>query len=184
MVRPAQAPAELYHKAHWFAFRTRARAEKKVDRYLEGAGVERFLPLLEEEREWADRTKRIRVPLFPGYVFARATLGELGDVFRAPGLVTVVQLGGYPTPVDEEELSSVRALVEGANRTGRLPSPADYLQKGDFVQVVAGPFRGMRGVLEEIRGATRVAVRLAAIRHALGVEMERRYLRPLRPSRN
>lgn len=57
MVRPAQAPAQLYQKPHWFAFRTRARAEKKVDRYLEGAGLERFLPLLEEEREWSDRSR-------------------------------------------------------------------------------------------------------------------------------
>ena len=48
---PPQNPPETSNpEAHWYACRTRARAEKQVDRLLEGAGVESYLPLVELER--------------------------------------------------------------------------------------------------------------------------------------
>ena len=40
-------PEELFAEAHWYACRTRARAEKKVHRCLVQAGVESYLPLVE-----------------------------------------------------------------------------------------------------------------------------------------
>ena len=175
---PGDARGELYGASTWHACRTRGRAEKKVDRLLAGAGIESYLPLIVREREWADRRKRVAFPLFPGYIFARFKLTELYDVLRTPGLVTVVQLDGHPTPVRDEEIDSVRALVEGVNATGHLPTPGDYLLPGDEVEVVEGPFRGMRGVLLQERGDVRVVVRLASIRLAVGVEMNRQFLQP------
>ena len=177
---PDEAPPELYQVARWYACRTRSRAEKKVDGRLAGAGFETYLPLLERRRQWADRMKRVPFPLFPGYVFARFDLTRLHDILVTPGLVTVVRVSGYPTPVREGELDSVRILVEGANQTGVLPTPSDYLEPGQEVVVTDGPFQGMRCTLLELRGATRVAVRLTAIRQAVGVEMDRRLLRPLK----
>ncbi|MFQ5690675.1 MAG: hypothetical protein ACE5HQ_10430 [Gemmatimonadota bacterium] len=88
-------------------------------------------------------------------------------------------LNGHPTPVREEEIASVRALVEGAKATGVLPAPSDYLTVGQEVVVVQGPFKGMRGRLVEERGRVRVVVRLAVVRQAMSVEMTRSYLRPV-----
>lgn len=177
---PDEAPPELYEVARWYACRTRSRSEKKVDRRLAGAGFDTYLPLLERRRQWADRMKRVEFPLFPGYVFARFDLTRLHDILVTPGLVTVVRVSGYPTPVREEELDSVRILVEGANQIGVLPTPSEFLEPGQEVVVTQGPFEGMRGTLLELRGATRVAVRLSAIRQAVGVEMDRALLRPLK----
>ena len=147
-----QAPPELYRVARWYACRTRARAEKQVDRRLSGAGFDAYLPLLERERQWADRKKRVAFPLFPGYVFARFDLTRLHDVLVTPGVVTVIRVNGYPTPVRDEELESVRILVEEANRTGVVPSPSDYLEPGHKVVVTGGPFKGIRGTLLQVRG--------------------------------
>ncbi|MFQ5680404.1 MAG: transcription termination/antitermination protein NusG, partial [Gemmatimonadota bacterium] len=157
--------------SRWYACQTRARAEKQVELRLRGVGFESYLPLLLRERQWADRRKRVALPLFPGYVFARFPLTDLHAVLGTPGLATVVRLNGRPTPVREEEIASVRALVEGANATGVLPSPSDDLTPGQEVVVVGGPFEGMRGRLVEERGAARVVVRLAAVRQAVSVEM-------------
>ena len=164
----------------WYACRTRARAEKMVDRRLRASGFEAYLPLLVRESQWADRRKRVAFPLFPGYLFARFPLTALHGVLRTSGLATVVRLNGHPTPLREAEIASVRALVEGANATGVLPSPSDYLAVGQEVVVVEGPFQGMRGRLVEERGRVRVVVRLAAVRQAVSVEMARRYLQPVR----
>lgn len=177
--RDEGTPQELYERPHWFACRTRTRSEKVADRLLGERGIERYLPLVERERQWADRVKTVAFPLFPGYLFARFTLDAVGEVLRTPRVIFVVRVNGYPTPVREEELDSVRRLVEGANATGQEPEPAEYLKPGDPVEVTDGPFEGMRGVLVETRGAARVAVRLEAIRQATSVELVASALRPL-----
>ena len=173
-------PPELYRNARWYACRTRARAEKQVDRRLARSGVECYLPLMEQERQRADRKKRVAFPLFPGYIFARFNLSDIHEILRTAGVVTIVRTNGYPTPLREEELDSVRVLAEGANQTGIVPSPTDYLEPGREVVVIDGPFRGMQGVLLEMRGVARVAVRLSAIRQAMSLELNRAAVRSIR----
>ncbi|MBI4539304.1 MAG: UpxY family transcription antiterminator [Gemmatimonadetes bacterium] len=172
-------PPDLYRISRWYACRTRARAEKQVDRFLSRWGIEAYLPLVEQLRQWADRRKRVSLPLFPGYVFVRFKLTEVSAVLRAPGMVAVVRNGGHPAPVRDEELESVRILAEGASRAGVLPSLTDFLDIGQEVAVVDGPFQGMRGVLVEVRGRSRVVVQLSAIRQAASVALPRKVLRPV-----
>ena len=173
-------PTELYHDPRWYACRTRARAEKQVDARLEGQGFETYIPLVEEERQWADRKKRVVLPMFPGYTFARFALKDHREVLKVPGVVHVVSSKGAPAPIRAEELDSVRRFAQGVQETGRVPDPVDYLVPGTPIEVREGPFQGMRGVLVEGRGRARVAVRLSAIRAAVSVELDRRVLRPLR----
>ncbi len=151
-----------------------------MDQRLRHAGFESYLPQIERERQWADRRKRVALPLFPGYLFARFSLSELPRLLRTPGLAAVVQMAGRPWPLRPEELKSVRTLVDGANRSGVEPSPSDHLAAGQEVMVVSAPFQGMRGMLHEMRSRTRVIVQLSAIRQAVMVEMERHLLRPVR----
>lgn len=172
-------PSELFEHPQWYAFRTRARAEKKVDRLLGDAGIESYVPLVERRRQWSDREKRVQFPLFPGYIFSRLVLTRLHEVLRTPGLVGVVRINGYPTPVRDQELESIRDLVEGANSAGVEPEPCDYLVRGQEIRVVGGPFSGMQGILLEARGRARVIVRISAIRQAVSVEIERQFVRSL-----
>lgn len=168
--------APLASEPRWYACRTRARAEKQVDRLLARAGIEAYLPTVELERAWADRTKRVAFPLFPGYTFARFALERFTDVVRTPGLVQVI--GGSQGPVRDDEMEAVRRLTSGARGGGEPPEVVDWMAIGTEVEVTDGPFRGMRGVLVEVRGRIRVVVRLSAIRMAAGVtvgaEMVRR----------
>ena len=172
-------PPEPYRVPRWYACRTRARAEKQVDRLLARSGVECYLPLIEQERQWTDRRKRVAFPLFAGYLFARFDLCNIHKVLRTPGVVTIVRTNGYPTSLRDEEIDSVRRMVDGVNRTGIVPSPVDYVETGQEVVVTDGPFQGMRGMLLQTRGGTRVLVRLSAIRQAMSVELDRAALRPM-----
>ena len=173
------APPELYEEARWYACRTRARAEKQVDRLFERSGIECYLPLIEQERQWADRKKRVAFPLFPGYTFARFDLRGIHQILKTAGVVTVIRTDGYPAPIRDDELESVRLLEKAANETGVVPSPLDFLEPGAEVIVISGPFEGMIGVLIEGRGNSRVAVRLSAIRQAMAVELNPAVLRLL-----
>ncbi len=173
------APSDLFDTPRWYACRTRARAEKRADRLLAGNGVESYMPVIEQLRQWSDRKKRVAFPLFPGYVFARFDLRKTYDVLNTPGIVTIVQANGYPTPVRDEELEAVRILVTGVNAGHGLPRPVEDLELGHEVIATEGPFAGMRGVLLEERGRARVVVRLSVLRQAVSVELPRRVLRPV-----
>ena len=175
------ASPELYHSAHWYACRTRGRAEKQVDRRLARSGIESYLPLVEQQRQWADRKKRVAFPLFSGYVFVRFTLDRIHEVLRTPGVVTVIRNNGYPTPVRDEEIESIYRLVDGLNETGTLPSPAEFFELGEEVVVTDGPFCGMYGVLVEERGGSKVIIKLSAIQQAICVELSSRVLGPAHP---
>lgn len=183
-----EAPASFLHHAAgvglpgWYACRTRSRAEKKVDRLLGGSGVPSYLPLIEQRRQWSDRKKTVQFPLFPGYVFARFALSHLDEIVRIPGVVEIVRMGGRPVPVHEHELESIRVMVNGPNELEVEPSDGPHLVAGQLVEVVTGPFRGVRGILVEARGEPRVVVRVHAMRQAVSVEVGRSSVRPLSDS--
>ncbi len=174
LVRPG-----LLEEPRWYALRTRARHEKKVHSQLESRGVESYPAVVELERQWADRTRRVGMPLFPGYVFAWFPLKDLAEVLSTVGVATVVRVDGVPTPLRDEEIESVRRLARGVEETGQLPEHEDYLEPlepGETVRVMSGPYEGMQGVLLEVRGNHRVTVRLPALRQAVSVEFKREWL--------
>ena len=110
--------------------------------------------------------------MFPGYLFARFRLTELHEVLGLPGVVSVLRPNGYPTPVRDEELASLRRFVDGVKETGALPSHWDFFEPGLDVVVVSGPF----GVMVEERGRARVVVRIA-LRLATSVDWDRAVLK-------
>jgi len=173
----ARQVGDAYQTSRWYACRTRPRAEKRAGQLLKLRGVESYVPLLERERQWSDRTKRVAFPLFPGYVFAQFSMAMVHEVLRTPGVVTIVRDDGKPAPVRVEELESVRMLVQCVNAGNTPPEPVEFLEAGQEVIVGHGPFSGIRGVLVEDRGRARVIIRLSALRKALSVELPRATLR-------
>ena len=163
----------------WYACYTRARHEKTVDRQLRGRGIETYLPLLERERRWKDRTKRVAFPLFPSYVFARFTLRDIHEILRTPGVSTIVRVAGHPAPIPDQELANVRLFVDALQTTGSEPDFGPYVEEGKRVRVVAGPLRGVEGIVVERRGRHRVLVGVSAIRQGLEVDVAVETLEPV-----
>src|SRR5437867_5458184 len=107
----APQPGHTCGARPWYACRTRPRAEKQTERLLRLRGVESYLPLLEQVRQWTDRQKRVAFPLLPGYVFARFRLAMIHEVLKTAGVVTIIRNDGHLAPVRSEELESIRVLV-------------------------------------------------------------------------
>lgn len=170
-------PKELLDTPRWYALRTRARSEKRVDGLLREAGVESWAAVATVRRRWSDRVQRVAMPLFPGYVFAHLRLNDATRALSRPGVVGLVRSSGVPRPLRDEEMEAIRRLVDGVTETGELPSNESYLAVGDPVVVTRGPFEGMEGVLVEERGSTRFVVRVGAIRQAKGIELSRDMVR-------
>jgi transcription antitermination factor NusG len=163
----------------WYACYTRARHEKRVDTMMRDRGVETFLPLVARESTWKDRKKLVEWPLFPSYIFGRFPLADAHLVLNIPGVSTLVKPSGRPVPIDDAELENVRLFAEALRQEDVPLEPKPFVAEGMWVEVVAGPFRGVRGVVVERRGRRRVLIGLKAIGQGLEVDLEMGVLRPI-----
>lgn len=173
-------PDELYSQPHWYACYTRARHEKQVESQLRQRGLESYLPVIQQVRQWSDRQKVVQFPLFPSYVFGRFTLREMHTVLTTPGVSTIVRAGGYPTPVPATELDNVRKFVTALAESGIEPDARPFLTEGQWVRVLEGPFEGVEGVVVERRGRKRVLVGLSAIGRGFEIDIDTRLLKPIK----
>jgi transcription antitermination factor NusG len=149
--------------------RTRSRHEKQVCAQLaDRPGIEVFLPLWEKRSRWKDRMKRVQVPLFPGYCFARFGPPDRLRVLKAAGVVGLVGPSGQPEPIPDGEIESIRAL--GGSRLSYEPFP--FLAEGAAVEVIRGPLMGARGKLLRKGRDLRVVLSVTLIRQSVSVEID------------
>ena len=137
----------------WHALWTRSRHEPLVCSELTVKGIETFLPTFVRVSKWSDRTKRLAVPLFPGYCFARFTPQALSTVVRSTGVVSILSNGGTPIPIPTFEIEALQRTVA----SGIEMDPCSSLEPGAPVRVLRGPLTGVIGKLVR-RGADNVLV--------------------------
>jgi len=147
----------------WFVIWTESRAEKKVEARIAALGLSPWLPTVKERHRWSDRWREVECPLFPGYLFARATNADWPQILRTPGVLTVVKEGGKPALLADSFVASLRDAIE---REGAAPEAVtesvDYAP-GDEVIVQEGVLRGVRGIVRERRSGRQLVLWLAEI---------------------
>lgn len=153
----------------WRVFYCRPRAEARAAERLEAAGVETFLPLRETLRQWSDRRRRVRVPLFPGYLFAHVTERERLDALQDEAVVRTVAFGGTPATVPPEEIETLRVLQAAPDAIDAVDRAAFPL--GAEVVVVRGPLAGVRGHVTGHPRAHTLLVEVASIRQTIRVQL-------------
>jgi transcription termination/antitermination protein NusG len=164
-------------KPEWYALYTRSRFEKKMLSELTDRQVEVFLPMREIISRWKDRKKRIWIPLFPGYIFVNHidTPENRFRILNIPGAVRFVSHEGHAEPIPEEQILYVRKFLESSISIDPYP----YMQVGTRVEVIAGPLKGIHGILVEKRGRFRFVLQVDLIRQAVSVEIDASDVRPL-----
>ena len=162
----------------WYVGRTRARQEKKIKLRLNDLGVENYIPLRQEVHVYANgRRKKVEVPLLPNLMFIRvgpdsrfALLAQLGGVWMQ---YVVDRFTGSSMVVPDKQVEDFIRLVESRDATLNVEDL--HLRKGDRVCVKDGAFAGLEGECLELRGKTRVVVRIEGLT-VLSVEVPAKYL--------
>lgn len=152
----------------WHALYTRHQHEKAVARALSYKGHEVFLPLVSATRHWQDRTKQLWLPLFPCYVFVRAGFERQIQILSTPGMISVVAWGGRPALIPKGQIDAVRQMIEGTFQV----EPCSFLQNGTRVKVVAGPLRGIEGILVRKKDLYRLVVSVELLGRSAAVEID------------
>ena len=159
---------------NWYAIYTKPRAEKKVfERFCE-YGYDAYLPLLTEVREWSDRKKKVASPLISGYVFVNISKEQLFDTLKIRGTLGVLRYLGKPAIIRDCEINNLKILMSDE---GQLELLANCFVKGDEVEVVEGPFQGLKGVSVVVQGKQRIVVQISAIDSQFVVNVPQAFVR-------
>ena len=164
---PCGVPLSTEMPARWYVLSTFARHEKAVADRLREKDFETYLPLYWSCRIWGQRRAQVQLPLFPGYVFVRASLTHKARILDDPGVTRLIAINGKATPVSDEEMSKLQASLEICRA-----EPYPYLTPGRRVRVKSGPLQGIEGTVIRRKGALKLIVQIDLIQRAVILELD------------
>jgi transcription antitermination factor NusG len=159
---------------NWYALHTRSRHEKRVAERLGMQELETFLPVHRTRHHWKNGVHaEVELPLFPCYLFARASIQNRTRLVQQPGVLGFAASTSRPTIISDEEITVLRVAVENLKA-----EPHPYLNNGDAVRIVAGPLAGMEGILTRRKHEYRVVLSIQAIMRSIAVEVSEFEIEP------
>ncbi len=157
----------LMNEPHWYCIKARPRQERSAKLALMSeVGVEVFCPMVRFER--VRKTGRVRVTeaMFPGYLFAKFNYAEkFRMVATTNGVSTIVSFGGNVALVPEGVIVELKSSIAD-KEVIEIPT---LLSVGEEVQVVEGPFQGIRAIVTSLLPARE---RVTVLLELLGMERE------------
>ena len=151
----------------WYAAYTLPRHEKAVAEQLGLRQVETYLPVYLSVRRWGHRRALVPMPLFPGYVFVRTSVGDRIRVLEHPSVLRLVTFNGRPAPLPEGEIERLRAALE----LGKA-EPFPFLFPGKRIRVKSGPLAGLEGKILRRKGRMRLVVSVEAIHRSIIFDLD------------
>lgn len=145
---------------YWYVVKTKPRAEKKASEQLRQAGIENFVPLKKQLRQWSDRRKWVYEPLISSYLFVNANTKNRAAVFCANGVLNFLSENGKPALVHDMELEYIRKLCDSESDVAICPR---VLEAGDYVAIQNGPLKGLTGILVVSEKGNRLRVTLKGL---------------------
>ncbi len=168
---------EAGQQAAWYAVHTRSNFEQQAVAEVAGKGFEVYLPAFQLIRQWKDRKKVIRRPLFPGYFFARMadTNARRIDVLKASGVVQILGSGKNIEAVPDEQVESIRRML-----SAEVPCFAHpFLQEGSRVRIRRGALKDLEGLLVRIKNGYRLVLSVDMLCQSVATEVDMNDIEPL-----
>ena len=153
----------------WFALYTKARAEKRVYEELQQKGIEAYLPMRKELRQWSDRKKWIETPIISSYIFVHIHKEDYRRVFESRGVVSYVCNKGKAVVIPAREIKAMQRAVE-SNLTFNLE--LSTIRKGQTLTITSGPLKGITGEIVDVQGTKRLYLRISHIGYTLVVTLD------------
>ena len=154
---------------HWYALYTKPRAEKKVYDELRQRGIEVYLPLRKEFKQWSDRKKWVETPIINSYIFVHIPDRDRLRVFEAHGVVAYVTANKKAVVIPDHEIDAMQRAVESKLMLNVEPT---NIQKGQIITITSGPMKGISGEVVEVQGTKKLYLRISNIGYSLVITLD------------
>lgn len=148
----------------WYPVYTHPKAEKKAGEALIKKGIETYLPLKRQLKQWSDRKKWVEEPFIKSYLFVRTTEHELADVLMTRGVARFIYFGGRIASMPDRQIEDLKLLMSSSVE---LEITEENLQPGEKIIIKAGPLKGMTGEIVSYRSQKLLALRLESLGYAI-----------------
>lgn len=116
---------------------------------LAAKGLEAYLPLNKELRQWSDRKKWVELPLLPSYVFVQVTPEEESKVRLVDGVINYVYWLGKKAVIRDAEIEALKDFV---SRHQNIQIEKLEYRPGEKIELESGPFKGREATVTGIKG--------------------------------
>jgi len=144
-------------KRKWYPVYTHPRAEKKAFQALINKGLETYLPLRKQQKQWSDRKKWVEEPFIKSYLFVRIHEQEQTEVLMTKGIARFIYFSGKITSMPDRQIDELRLLMASPYE---LEVTEEDLQPGEKIIIKAGPLKGMSGEIISYRSQKQLMLRL------------------------
>ncbi len=152
----------------WYPVYTHPRAEKKACQALINKGIEAYLPLHKQLKQWSDRKKWVEEPFIKSYLFVHIKDQEQSDVLMTKGIARFIYFSGQIASMPDRQIAELKLLMASPFE---LEITEEDLQPGEKIIIKAGPLKGLKGEIISYRSQKKLALRLENMGYSIIVHV-------------
>jgi len=130
----------------WFVAHTKFRGELKALESFKTLGLNSYVPVFEEKKEWSDRIKKSISPAISGYVFFQADKVNYSLVNLNPFVKNVLRRFGKAVEIADCEINAMKSCLKNYNEKSTFSA-------GDNVKILSGCLKNKQGMVESVDGS-------------------------------
>lgn len=140
----------------WFLVQTKPQQETRALENLQQQGVNAFCPQVLVEKLSRGKRKVSNEVLFPNYLFVEIDQESVSalSINYTRGVNRIVSFGNRLSQVPKQLISQLKERVEQCDQSMITELP----KKGEKLEVLDGPFRGLNAIFSQIDGDSRAIV--------------------------
>jgi transcriptional antiterminator RfaH len=144
----------------WYPVYTNARAEKKAYQALINKGIDAYLPLSRQLKQWSDRKKWVEGPFIKSYLFVHINEHEQTEVLMTKGVARFIYFSNKIASMPDRQIDELKLLMASPYE---LEITEDDLQPGEKIVIKAGPLKGLSGEIIAYRSQRQLILRLESL---------------------
>ncbi len=150
----------------WWVAHTKSRNEKALANDLIVRGIPYFLPMTWTVTRKTRRPVRSLMPVFMGYMFFCGNDDHRVEVLQTHRVANIIDV------VDQLEFVTELSQVERAIKADVPLTQHHFVKKGQWCRVTAGSLLGLEGIVEDLKGMTRLILQVKMLGQATSVEID------------
>jgi len=152
----------------WYPVYTLPRNEKKAHIALLSKGIETYLPLRRQLKQWSDRKKWVDEPFIKSYLFVKIREHEQTEVLMTKGVLRFIYFGGKVASMPERQIDDLKLLLASSVE---LEITEENLAPGEKIMIKGGPLKGMAAEVISYRSQKQLALRLESLGCSIVIHM-------------
>ena len=143
----------------WYAVNVRSCCERKVAQKLKSLGINTYVPIQKEIRQWSDRKKIVDIILIPMIIFIELEHERIHEVNQLSFVYDFVKAPGQKQPaiIPDYQIENLMFMV-GDGDNGISFSQNDY-STGKLVSICRGKLKGLSGYVKNgSNGKTKIGI--------------------------